>query len=395
MDKQYGATEDANAPVPKVEEPQNANRARKAIAAIALTSTMMWAATSTTTGRREVTRLTRMVTGNQPVTIAEVYDILVTQSQDLTVYCNAAAPGTQPYALCGLTTCAGVEEYDYLGACKCAQETIDEMYAEDPITATFVMGYTSVFLAKSETFREAVMANYLGQLDDAGVQNLCTALTDGQICKESGLDCDFVSFHTGAQNGVCGDDNWVATEDKKEGGRARRPPQARRVGLERGRGLHGRALLQARGRGRRLLLADVLVPHQCPGRGSHLHRRHGGGQRGERRSASRNKASTARDPTLDEVEELIDGPAEAGQGRDPKGEQCATARCREATCRVGACKFWNITLRVMARGCRRSRESGTRQDLVFSGVSQAEARFPLSSRRGPCARLHPPQPGLE
>ena len=32
------------------------------------------------------------------------------------------------------------------------------------------MGYTSVFLAKSETFREAVMANYLGQLDDAGVQ---------------------------------------------------------------------------------------------------------------------------------------------------------------------------------------------------------------------------------
>ena len=69
-----------------------------------------------------------MVTGNQPVTIAEVYDILVTQSQDLTVYCNAAKPGTQPYALCGLTTCAGVEEYDYLGACKCAPETIDEMY---------------------------------------------------------------------------------------------------------------------------------------------------------------------------------------------------------------------------------------------------------------------------
>merc|ERR1719353_272107 len=55
------------------------------------------------------------------------------------------------------------------------------------------------------------MANYLGQLDDAGVQNLCTALTDGSICKESGLDCDFVSFHTGAQNGVCGDDNWVST----------------------------------------------------------------------------------------------------------------------------------------------------------------------------------------
>ena len=62
------------------------------------------------------------------------------------------------------------------------------------------------------------MANYLGQLDDAGVQNLCTALTDGQICKESGLDCDFVSFHTGAQNGVCGDDNWVSAEDKKKAG---------------------------------------------------------------------------------------------------------------------------------------------------------------------------------
>ena len=36
--------------------------------------------------------------------------------------------------------------------------------------------------------------------------------------KESGLDCDFVSFHTGAQNGVCGDDNWVSTEDKKKAG---------------------------------------------------------------------------------------------------------------------------------------------------------------------------------
>ena len=55
MEKQYGATEDANAEVPDVEQPQNANRARKAIAAIALTSSMMWAATSTTTGRREVT----------------------------------------------------------------------------------------------------------------------------------------------------------------------------------------------------------------------------------------------------------------------------------------------------------------------------------------------------
>ena len=128
MDKQYGATDDAAAAAPRVEEPQNANRARKAIAAIAFTSSMMWAATATTTGKREVTRFTRMVTGNQPVTIAEVYDILVTQSQDLTVYCNAAKPGTQPYALCGLTTCAGVEEYDYLGACKCAPETIDEMY---------------------------------------------------------------------------------------------------------------------------------------------------------------------------------------------------------------------------------------------------------------------------
>jgi hypothetical protein len=54
MEQQYGATDDANAPVPKVEEPQNANRARKAIAAIALTSSMMWAATATTTGKREV-----------------------------------------------------------------------------------------------------------------------------------------------------------------------------------------------------------------------------------------------------------------------------------------------------------------------------------------------------
>ena len=69
MDKQYGATDDAAAAAPRVEEPQNANRARKAIAAIALTSTFMWAATATTTGKREMTRFTRMVTGNQPVTM--------------------------------------------------------------------------------------------------------------------------------------------------------------------------------------------------------------------------------------------------------------------------------------------------------------------------------------
>jgi hypothetical protein len=214
MEKQYGATDDADAARAPVEQPKKQSRGRKDIAAIALTSTLLLGV-NTQTGKRELTRLRRTVT-NSPVTVAEVYDILVTQALDLTVYCNAAKPGTQPYALCGLTTCMGVEEYDYLGACKCVPETIDEIYtATDdaavsaPITATFVMGYTSVFLARSETFREAVMSQYLGTLDDAGVQNLCTALTDGSICDESGLGCDFVSFHTGAENGVCGDDDWT------------------------------------------------------------------------------------------------------------------------------------------------------------------------------------------
>ena len=322
MDKQYGATEDANAPVPRVEEPQNANRARKAIAAIALTSTMMWAATSTTTGRREVTRLTRMVTGNQPVTIAEVYDILVTQSQDLTVYCNAAAPGTQPYALCGLTTCAGVEEYDYLGACKCAPETIDEMYAEDPITATFVMGYTSVFLAKSETFREAVMANYLGQLDDAGVQNLCTALTDGQICKESGLDCDFVSFHTGAQNGVCGDDNWVSTEDKKKAGVRGGHRKLDEWVSNEVEVCMGAPCYKLEGADADSCSLTCLCPISVPGVAATFIDDTEAENAESGACFTQQSVSTAWDPTLDEVEELIDGLAEAGKGVAQKANEC-------------------------------------------------------------------------
>merc|ERR1711934_103156 len=31
----------------------------------------------------------------------------------------------------------------------------------------------------------------------------CTALTNGTICEESGLGCDFISFHTGATNEEC------------------------------------------------------------------------------------------------------------------------------------------------------------------------------------------------
>ena len=156
----------------------------------------------------------------------------VTQDQFWQLTCDLSTPGTQPYALCGLTTCSGLEEYPDVAACKCAPETVNEMFegastrvrrfrrtrvhqtmsgvvslssltwnnAGTPMESTFRMGSSTIYLSQSETYRNAVAAQYAGTLD---LPAFCTALTDGTICEESGLGCDFISFHTGATNEEC------------------------------------------------------------------------------------------------------------------------------------------------------------------------------------------------
>ena len=52
----------------------------------------------------------------------------VTQDQFWQLTCDLSTPGTQPYALCGLTTCSGLEDYPDVAACKCAPETVNEMF---------------------------------------------------------------------------------------------------------------------------------------------------------------------------------------------------------------------------------------------------------------------------
>ena len=170
------------------------------------------------------------------------------------------------------------------------------------------------------------MANYLGQLDDAGVQNLCTALTDGQICKESGLDCDFVSFHTGAQNGVCGDDNWVATEDKTKG--------PKKAGV---RGGHrkldewvsnevevcmGAPCYKLEGADADSCSLTCLCPISVPGVAATFIDDTEADNAANGECFTQQSVSTAWDPTLEEVEELIDGLAEAGKGVAQKASEC-------------------------------------------------------------------------
>ena len=52
----------------------------------------------------------------------------MTQDQFWQLTCDLSTPGTQPYALCGLTTCSGLEDYPTVAACKCAPETVNEMF---------------------------------------------------------------------------------------------------------------------------------------------------------------------------------------------------------------------------------------------------------------------------
>merc|ERR1712072_969616 len=77
---------------------------------------------------------------------------------------------------------------------------VNEMFEGTPMESTFRMGSSTIYLSQSETYRNAVAAQYAGTLD---LPAFCTALTDGTICEESGLGCDFISFHTGATNEEC------------------------------------------------------------------------------------------------------------------------------------------------------------------------------------------------
>ena len=61
-------------------------------------------------------------------TESSVVPAQVTQDQFWQLTCDLSTPGTQPYALCGLTTCSGLEDYPTVAACKCAPETVNEMF---------------------------------------------------------------------------------------------------------------------------------------------------------------------------------------------------------------------------------------------------------------------------
>merc|ERR1711898_82602 len=76
------------------------------------------------------------------------------------------------YALCGLTTCSGLEDYPDVAACKCAPETVNEMFDGTPMESTFRMGSSTIYLSQSETYRNAVAAQYAGTLD---LPAFCTA----------------------------------------------------------------------------------------------------------------------------------------------------------------------------------------------------------------------------
>lgn len=215
MEPNYGAVDDeAQVPLLSTAPIVSKRRGRRAAAVIG-TACLVLAATATRTGKQKVANL--IATGSLATPSVDwVYDVTVTQNEFWTLTCGFSQPGTQPYALCGLTTCSGLEDHPDVAACKCAPETVNEMYEGAPMESTFRMGSSSIFLSQSVTYREAVSAQYAGTLDTAA---FCTALTDGTICDESGLGCDYISFHTGASNSECRrkldsntDKDWVVEE---------------------------------------------------------------------------------------------------------------------------------------------------------------------------------------
>ena len=203
MEPNYGATDDeANTPLME-DSPLLTEKPRRgrAVAVAAVIGTTLMAATVSKTGQQKIADLRASLrTPRGTPSVDWVYDLTVTQDQFWQLTCDLSTPGTQPYALCGLTTCSGLEDYPDVAACKCAPETVNEMYEGTPMESTFRMGSSTVYLSQSETYRNAVAAQYAGTLD---LPAFCTALTDGTICEESGLGCDFISFHTGATNEEC------------------------------------------------------------------------------------------------------------------------------------------------------------------------------------------------
>ena len=188
MEPNYGATDDeANTPLME-DSPLLTEKPRRgrAVAVAAVIGTTLMAATVSKTGQQKVADLRASLrTPRGTPSVDWVYDLTVTQDQFWQLTCDLSTPGTQPYALCGLTTCSGLEDYPDVAACKCAPETVNEMYEGTPMESTFRMGSSTVYLSQSETYRNAVAAQYAGTLD---LPAFCTALTDGTICEESGLD---------------------------------------------------------------------------------------------------------------------------------------------------------------------------------------------------------------
>ena len=96
----------------------------------------------------------------------------------------------------------GLESYPDVAACKCAPETVNEMFdGALAMESTFRMGSSTIYLSQSERVQRTPSRPSTPALLD--LPAFCTALTDGTICEESGLGCDFISFHTGATNEEC------------------------------------------------------------------------------------------------------------------------------------------------------------------------------------------------
>ncbi|KAH8050284.1 hypothetical protein JL722_11490 [Aureococcus anophagefferens] len=100
-----------------------------------------------------------------------VYDILVTQDYSAHVICTGDAEATPTYALCGEASCS-------------------------PYGDAALRGSVRVQGGDGRTFRSAVVASFGGTLGDDDVAAFCAALGDGTVCRESGLGCDLVSFHS-------------------------------------------------------------------------------------------------------------------------------------------------------------------------------------------------------
>ena len=129
MEPNYGATDDgANTPLMESDGLLTAKPRRgRAVAVAAVIGTTLMAATATTTQRYADLRASLRTPRGTP-SVDWVYDLTVTQDQFWQLTCDLSTPGTQPYALCGLTTCSGLEDYPDVAACKCAPETVNEMF---------------------------------------------------------------------------------------------------------------------------------------------------------------------------------------------------------------------------------------------------------------------------